>query len=341
MRGNSGIIGLRQNTSTGTASGVHDTFDNYIAEIGSDWPQVRKFVSISPNTGNVPEGTTTTFTVTTSGSSNTETLYYSITTAGGVNSSDFSGGLTGSFTITDNSGTIDLVPTGGDGTESETFTIEIRRDSSSGLKLGESGTYTMTDGANTPSPGTYAIFSGTGTNSTSAANIMNAYYRRYLIGFTYTAAELQASSSNFQNGATISGLSFYITNPVSTSYSPYPNYAVALCHVPNGANNTNPSLSNNRTNFTTVKAQHNIVFTSSGTKTITFDNNFSYNGTDGLGLIFAWGQIPTGYSTDGQSYIESTGNAFYSRTDSTGTYNVSSSASSALSYRPRVDLIVS
>ena len=61
-----------------------------------------------------------------------------------------------------------------------------------------------------------------------------------------------------------------------------------------------------------------------------------------LSICFAWGQCPGGYLQDGQSYVFSdTSNAYawYTWTDSAGTYTNSNSAGSNLnSYVPRVDL---
>ena len=145
MRRNSGIIGPKQNIFPTIASGIHDTFDQYNAEFSGRWPQVKEFVSASPNSGNVNEGSTLTVTVNTNGFNDGETLYYSITTGGGVSAADFSGGLTGSFSISSNSGTVDINPVGGDGSETETFTIEFRINSSSGQKIGETGTFTLVD----------------------------------------------------------------------------------------------------------------------------------------------------------------------------------------------------
>lgn len=183
MRRNSGIIGEHVETTTSIASGVHDLFDQYNAEFSENWPQVKEFVSVSPNSGNVTEGSSTTFTVTTNGFVDDETLYYSITTGGGVSAPDFNGGLTGSFTITSNSGTFNLTPVAGDGSESETFTIEFRLNSSSGQKIGESGTYTLVDASGT------TFYWPTSGGSTSSTNYAAAFasYVEFKGTFTYNS----------------------------------------------------------------------------------------------------------------------------------------------------------
>ena len=104
-------------------------------------------------------------------------------------------------------------------------------------------------------------------------------------------------------------------------------------HIGSGTNTTNPTnlggLSSS--NVTDVKAQHNYTNTTVGYTEMTLDNNFTYNGTDAIGFIFAWGQIPTNWISDGQGYRLSDGTLYYARTDGTGTYVVTNTASSSLS----------
>lgn len=101
--------------------------------------------SVTPSTTNITEGNTVTFTVTDStGSSGT--LYWTINTSGGVSSADFSPAtLSGSFTLTSGSGTIDITPIADGSAESETFTLEVRYGSTSGTILATSTTVTITD----------------------------------------------------------------------------------------------------------------------------------------------------------------------------------------------------
>ena len=204
MRRNSGIIGPKQTISQTSATGTFDTFDNYNAVLDNTWPEVKKFVSVSPNSGNVNEGASTTFTVTTDGFIDDETLFYSITTGGGVSAPDFSGGLTGSFTITSNSGTFDLNPVAGDGTEGETFTVEFRINSTTGPKIGESGTYTLVD----VNQIFYWPTSGGSTSSTNYAANMGSYL------------EFKGTFTSYQNVTydCMSAWQYFITNvPASPS----------------------------------------------------------------------------------------------------------------------------
>ena len=348
MSRNGGTFGKLRTITSSSTSGVWDLYDAHQLSSSNTWQETQKVVSVTNSNGTaLNEETDNTITVTTSGVVNGTTLYYSVATVSGttVTSADFdTGDVTGSFTVTSNSGSFVLRPVGDDLSESNVVKIEIRRGSTSGEILGETGNLTIGDAAAPAAScgsGTYTIFTSTSTNGTSSPNIMNTWYRRHLIGFCYSASELAAANSCFSSGATISGISFYISNPTSSSYNPYPNYAIAMCHITNGGNTSNPTSSTNRTNFTTVRSAGSQYFTATGTKTITFNNNFSYNGTDALGFIFAWGQIPTGYRSDGQSRIQSSGRMYYARTDGAGAYSVTNSASSYNTYRPRIDLICS
>jgi len=204
-------------------------------------------------------------------------------------------------------------------------------------------------GGGRPSPapaGIYGQFpdSSLFSNGTTSPNITNIWFRRSIIGFTYTYAEITNNGTNpLAGGGIISGLSFYQTN--APQYQPLPNYAVAMMHMPsNSTNSANPTLSNSgRTNFTTVRSPLNF---SSGYSvnidiSIAFTTNFVYDGTSALGFIFAWGQCPVNYNASGSSRISNTGNSHYAWTDAGGSWTVNDTASNLLSYRPCLNLNVS
>ena len=150
MKGNSGIIGSKQETSTTTASGLFDTYDQYIKRVSENWPQFQ-VDSVSNNNGTaLNENTSNTITVTTSGVPDSTTLYYTVETVSGttLTSADFSvGDVTGSFTVSSNTGSFNLKPIGDDLSESNEAKIQIRRGSTSGDILGETGTLTIADAA--------------------------------------------------------------------------------------------------------------------------------------------------------------------------------------------------
>lgn len=151
MRRNSGIIGPQQQTSTSAATGLFDAYDQYNAKFSSTWPQTEKVLSVTNSNGTaLNEETDNTITVSTEAISDSTTLYYTVATVSGttLTSADFTtGDVSGSFTITSNSGSFVLRPVGDDLSESNVVKIEIRRGSTSGEILGETGNLTIGDAA--------------------------------------------------------------------------------------------------------------------------------------------------------------------------------------------------
>jgi hypothetical protein len=104
--------------------------------------------SAVPSTTSVNEGSTVTFTVTTSGVPNSTVLYWTILPIGGVlSASDFTDAATsGSFTINNNTGSIARTLAGDRSTEGlESFQIQIRRSSTTGTIIATSETIYIND----------------------------------------------------------------------------------------------------------------------------------------------------------------------------------------------------
>jgi hypothetical protein len=104
--------------------------------------------SAVPSTTSVNEGSTVTFTVTTSGVPNSTVLYWTILPIGGtLSASDFTDAATsGSFTINSNTGSIARTLAGDRSTEGlESFQIEIRRSSITGTVIATSETVYIND----------------------------------------------------------------------------------------------------------------------------------------------------------------------------------------------------
>jgi hypothetical protein len=104
--------------------------------------------SVSPSTTSINEGSSVTFTVTTTNVSNGTTLYWSTNAISGtINGSDFNDGVTtGSFTINSNSGSITRTLASDVNTEgSESFQLQIRTGSTGGTIVATSSTVTIND----------------------------------------------------------------------------------------------------------------------------------------------------------------------------------------------------
>lgn len=104
--------------------------------------------SVSPSVSSLNEGSSVTFTVTTNNVANGTTLYWTLNTVSGtINASDFSGGATsGSFTITNSSGSVVLTLANDTTTEgTESFQLQVRTDSTGGPIVATSSTVTIND----------------------------------------------------------------------------------------------------------------------------------------------------------------------------------------------------
>ena len=128
MRGNSGIIGPKQELQLYVNSGVHGIYDQYTAEVTGDVWTKKQIDSISSDNGTtLNEETNNTFTVNTAGYGSNSPLYYRIQTVSGtaVDAADFSGGLTGLFYINNNTGSFVISPVGDGLSESNVVKIQI------------------------------------------------------------------------------------------------------------------------------------------------------------------------------------------------------------------------
>ena len=105
--------------------------------------------SISPQTGNVNEGSSITFTVTTTNVANT-TLYWAINGGSADPGADFSA-YNGSFALISGTGTFSVTPVADTLTEgSQTFSVGVRTGSVSGTEEATTGTITINDTSTAP-----------------------------------------------------------------------------------------------------------------------------------------------------------------------------------------------
>jgi hypothetical protein len=123
-----------------------------------DEEDVSPTYSVSPSSVNVNEGSTITYTITTTNVDNGTTLYW--TNSGTTVAGDFSDSInSGSFTITSNSGTITRALTNDVSTEgSETVILQIRTISTSGTIVATASTVTIGDTSLTPATGGSMVF---------------------------------------------------------------------------------------------------------------------------------------------------------------------------------------
>jgi len=176
--------------------------------------------------------------------------------------------------------------------------------------------------------------------NTVTPGLVNTYYRRAVLAFTYTSSEL--TNFGLSSNDVITKLRWNVTQTPLQNRMPFPNYAIRMMHIASGTNLTNPtSLGGlSSSNVTDVKAQHNYDAYSPGTgfHEMTLDNSFTWNGTDAIGFIFAWGQVPTNWNAAGTTTRVASGRLYYSWSDQAGTYYVTSFTGYSQNYRPAIDL---
>lgn len=175
--------------------------------------------SISPNTTNINEGGSVTFTATTVGVPNGTTVYYTV--SGTVSASDFtSGSLSGSFTINSNTGSITFVASTDYVTEgSESFQVQLRTGSTSGPIVATSSTVTINDTTLTPTytitPSDTTVNEGASvTFAISTTNVPNGTTLYY----TLNSVSGSVNSSDFTSGS-LSGSVIVSGSSASISYT--------------------------------------------------------------------------------------------------------------------------
>ena len=274
--------------------------------------------TITPSTTNVTEGNAVTFNVTVSGSF-TGTVYYTVNNVTGtMSTADFTDSLlSGSFSVTSGSGSFVKTLVADGIAEGEAFSVSLRSVSTSGTILATTSTITVTDAAAPAVTWSNPIITTTGSNATTAAGVINNYYRRYIVSFVYTRDEMRAILGT--SNVTLYGLRFFVTGV--PTYQPYPNYAIGI------KSGLFSGVYPGTTGWNIVSAQQSQSFTS-GYKEFLFSTPFVWPASDDLAITMAWGQVPTNYSSTGTSRIGA-GNIYFTRTDSSGTYFINSDASSS------------
>lgn len=181
------------------------------------------------------------------------------------------------------------------------------------------------------------LLTNDGHTPTDEPSFCNVYYRRYIITFIITAAEIKACLGSEVATAKFNGLRFYVYE--QPDYQPLPSYGIGM-KLTTSSITTNVSGSG----FTEVLEPSNQSFTTSSNKEISFDNEFEWNDDYNLAFSFAWGQCPTDYDQSGSTYYseDDGGKCFVGRTDNSGAYDINDSASSMSTlYRPVLQLYYS
>lgn len=128
-------------------------------------------------------------------------------------------------------------------------------------------------------------------SGTTGISPYNYYWESRRVQFVYTAAEINAAGGF---AGDISAIAFDVSQ---VNGGDLVNYTVSMAHT-----SATDASSHNTATLTTVKNAHTLTPGTTGWRTITFDNNFLWNGTDNILVDVCWG-VNSGWASNGQVWL--------------------------------------
>jgi hypothetical protein len=171
--------------------------------------------------------------------------------------------------------------------------------------------------------GTQVVQSGT-----TGISPYNYFWESRRVQFVYTASEIIAAGGF---AGTISAIAFDVSQVNGGNLL---NYTVRMAHT----TATDASSHNNAT-LTVVKNPHTLTPGSTGWRTISFDNNFEWNGTDNILVDICWG-VNTGYASNGQVWLYNNVANQMRAVNSSSTNQCGNPTTTARSGKPRVQFTI-
>ncbi|MDX1904885.1 MAG: hypothetical protein SFU27_12075 [Thermonemataceae bacterium] len=162
----------------------------------------------------------------------------------------------------------------------------------------------------------------------TAISPYNYYYESRRVQFVYTQAEIAAAGGV---AGTISAIAWDVSQINGGNLV---NYTIKMGHT-----SATDASSHNTASLTTVKNAHTLTPGAVGWRTITFDNDFCWNGTSNILVDVCWGVNP-GYGSNGQVWM------YNNVASQTRALNLSSSSAcgsntiTTRNYKPRVQLTI-
>jgi len=175
---------------------------------------------------------------------------------------------------------------------------------------------------------TITIGAQTTQSGTSGASPYNYAWESRRVQFVYTKAEIDAAGGF---AGAISAIAWDVSEINSGSLL---NYTIRLAHT-----TATDASSHNAASLTTVKNAHTLTAGSTGWRTIAFDSNFNWNGTDNLLVDVCWG-VNSGYGYNGQVYMYNNVANQTISVYSTSANQCGTSTSTTRNYKPRVQLTI-
>lgn len=146
---------------------------------------------------------------------------------------------------------------------------------------------------------TLELGSGTSTNSGTAANPINIYFRSLRGQTVYTAAELNAAG--ISGGGLLTEFGFYVTSPPNLAL---PDFIIRMKHT-----TANNSASHDDGPFEIVYQNSSYMPSAGGWDMLTLETPFQWNGVDNILVDTAFAQV-TSWSSSGQQRIYNVPNGF-------------------------------
>lgn len=164
------------------------------------------------------------------------------------------------------------------------------------------------------------------SNLPDEASPVENWYRRCVFKSIYEASAIQAAG--WDTPKTITSISINVTN-VPTN-QPLPDYSIGMINTSVADNSVDIT-----SGYTTVFTPKSVTITL-GVYEYVFDTPFLWNGVSNIGISWAWGQCPIGYTESGAVRVLSTRGSRYSWTDTAGTFLTTDVASNTTTYIPEV-----
>src|SRR5690554_1536423 len=176
---------------------------------------------------------------------------------------------------------------------------------------------------------TVQLGSGTATNSGTAANPINIYYKSLRGQMVYTADELYAVGMTDSGNVTEFG--FYVTSSPNLAL---PSFIIRMKHT-----TAENAASHDNGPFETVYQNQSYMPQSGGWDMLTLDTPFQWNGVDNILIDTAFALVSS-WSSSGQQRIYTVTNGFrYSRSDSSDQTNAVTSTTST--NKPQAQIVFS
>jgi len=154
-------------------------------------------------------------------------------------------------------------------------------------------------------------------SGTTEVSLVNNYWRRYQIVWSYSSLEIH-SALLYASRAIITGMRFMVRQqPLN---QPYPDYAIGI-KLHTLAVETNISGNVIGGEWSMVKSPSSESFTTNEAKIFNFTQPITWVIGNNIGLVCAWGQCPVNYSDTGTMDIGD-GRCYFTSTDESGLFTI-------------------